>query len=1019
MIPVQLRLSNFLSYGTDAPVLDFEQFRVACLSGRNGQGKSALLDAITWAIWGEARKSSNNRKPDDELIRIGTQRMQVELVFDVEGVRYRVVRSYSRSATGKTSRPELEFGIFEPESKSFRPLTGSTIRETQEQLNRILGIDYDTFINSAFLLQGRSDEFTKKNPSERKEILSRILNLGKFEQLAQLAREREREADDQIKQCEREIERLTGALENEEEWRRSRSETLEKVKALQGNLDVLRKEEARLTREIAILEAKDREAASIKDQLESINAQIEQCEKDERRLTRQLAEADAILKQKDQIERDYNRLEALQKERDELDTRRDLFRGIEKQIDIKQNELKDRRNELEKKAHSLQVKLQSARDSLMQCEGTLAEGPVLRQKMENVQKAQKRLTELNVLVEQKNALSLQIIEIQRELHGLKESTASELKVLRDQIRQQEKSQPSIIDLERQKRELEIRKSKSEALKAKLEETTKNGQQIGEKIKERSGQVLSLEQELKEQEETFTRVRTVQNGVCPTCGTALTQKHKIEVETRFRTKIEAIKRKIKEHEVWIAKKEADRSKLRNEYRELQEQIDEHKDVHEQLAAVEEQMRAYGELQQHLNQQKARVVELQRTLESESYGQRQRQQLKELSKRLDSIVFDNEEFERVRTEAAQFDRFRERLQALEEASGRKQQLERSIDQYEKEISQVSNQLEGSGVLCELQAEILRLKEKLAAIGFDPERFDKVRRELRDLQQAGARMKDLLHAQQNRIEWKDQIDRIRGRQSEYVAEKERLNEQLTRVVSELEQKASVKEAFQKKVEERSEVEQQLTGLQKYLGELTARIEQAEKDRKSLLAQRKTYAEAEHKKRLYKQLRNAFGKHGIPSLIIEETLPEIEERSNDILERLTDGKMHVRLETLRDKKTGGTAETLNIIITDELGVPRPYETFSGGEAFRVNFALRIALAQLLAERSGVRIRTLVVDEGFGTQDIQGIQSLIESIQAIQEDFDKILVITHMDHLKEAFPIRIEVEKDPVDGSRFQVIGV
>ena len=75
-----------------------------------------------------------------------------------------------------------------------------------------------------------------------------------------------------------------------------------------------------------------------------------------------------------------------------------------------------------------------------------------------------------------------------------------------------------------------------------------------------------------------------------------------------------------------------------------------------------------------------------------------------------------------------------------------------------------------------------------------------------------------------------------------------------------------------------------------------------------------------------------------------------------------------------------------------------------------------MLAERNGVRIRTLGIDEGFGTQDQEGIQNLIEALQVIQEDFDKILVITHLDRLKEAFPVRIEVEKHPVDGSRFTV---
>jgi len=110
--------------------------------------------------------------------------------------------------------------------------------------------------------------------------------------------------------------------------------------------------------------------------------------------------------------------------------------------------------------------------------------------------------------------------------------------------------------------------------------------------------------------------------------------------------------------------------------------------------------------------------------------------------------------------------------------------------------------------------------------------------------------------------------------------------------------------------------------------------------------------------------------------------------------------------------------VITDEHGVPRPYETYSGGESFRVNFALRVALAQLLAERSGVRVRTLVIDEGFGTQDEDGIERLVEAIQAIRDDFAKILVITHLERLKRAFPVRIEVTKDPSIGSTFDLVG-
>jgi exonuclease SbcC len=93
----------------------------------------------------------------------------------------------------------------------------------------------------------------------------------------------------------------------------------------------------------------------------------------------------------------------------------------------------------------------------------------------------------------------------------------------------------------------------------------------------------------------------------------------------------------------------------------------------------------------------------------------------------------------------------------------------------------------------------------------------------------------------------------------------------------------------------------------------------------------------------------------------------------------------------------------------------FSGGEAFRVDFAIRLALSEVLAQRAGARLQTLFIDEGFGSQDAQGRQRLIEAINLVRDEFAKILVITHIEELKEQFPTRIEVEKTPM-GSTMRV---
>lgn len=100
-----------------------------------------------------------------------------------------------------------------------------------------------------------------------------------------------------------------------------------------------------------------------------------------------------------------------------------------------------------------------------------------------------------------------------------------------------------------------------------------------------------------------------------------------------------------------------------------------------------------------------------------------------------------------------------------------------------------------------------------------------------------------------------------------------------------------------------------------------------------------------------------------------------------------------------------------------RPYEMYSGGEAFRVNFAIRLAISKLLTHRAGAKLQFLVIDEGFGSQDAPGRARLVEVIDTIKDEFEKILIITHIEELKEEFPVRIEVSKN-ASGSTFELVG-
>ena len=1018
MVPVRLELQNFLSYGTDAPPLEFDDFDVACLSGRNGQGKSALLDAITWSVWGEARKSSGKRKPDDELIRIGTRHMEVTFTFDLEGERYRVTRSFSRSSTGKTTSSDLEFQLYDPSAGAFQPLTGSTQRETQTRIEDTIGLDYDTFINSAFLLQGRSDEFTKKSPSQRKEILVNVLNLGRYEELASKARDQWRAAKDDLRRAQADIERLEEALSDVSDWRERREEIAAAIEDKQESLKALRVEEKHLTERKADLEAKAREAESIRSSIETLGERVTEHQQEVKELEEKMAGAERLLEKREKIQQRYARYEDLQETRNDLDEKRDLHRGIEKQIEQKEAQLREKKNQLEKRLDRLEVEKKSYEQTLNDITSKVSQRSSVQDNLKAAMAARQTYNELAAVRDRREAVKEEITRIEQSLVGQRQEIKGELEALRTQIEQEEAAVENAQELSQTIAALEDKQERRITLREELQQVETKGKKVSQALKERSGQVEARREELARQEEKLDSLGAVDGGLCPTCGTELTPSHREKVASRLQRSIDDLQESIDRGEHWMEAKRAERADLRKVYQEKHEALEALDDVPEKLATAREQLRSVQETANALQQHREKVEALEKTLSRKAYGTEKRERRQTLKKELRHLSFDAKEFESVQTQAAQVDRYQDRLREIEELEGRRSELKRKIEQHEKKMQAIREQIDDGSAFGALPDQIDQLRDQLDRIDFDPERFQQVRAELEELKDAGGKMKDLVNAQKNREDWKAQKKTVTSRIASAKEEKAELQKKLADLQEDLTDKQALEEKQKAKAEEVREAEAAVNDLQQQLGQLTERLEQAEKDRAELEAVKEKRDDARKQRALYKHLRGAFSKHGIPSLIIEETLPEIEERANVLLDRLTDGKRHVRLETLREKKTGGTKETLEIVITDEQGVARPYETFSGGESFRVNFALRIALAQLLAERSGVRVRTLVIDEGFGTQDEEGIERLVDSIQAIREDFSKILVITHLERLKQAFPVRIEVEKDPVTGSTFEVVG-
>ncbi|MCY4022021.1 MAG: SMC family ATPase [Anaerolineaceae bacterium] len=357
---------------------------------------------------------------------------------------------------------------------------------------------------------------------------------------------------------------------------------------------------------------------------------------------------------------------------------------------------------------------------------------------------------------------------------------------------------------------------------------------------------------------------------------------------------------------------------------------------------------------------------------------------------------------------------RVAELEARARAAAEASEALQLLRSEQASLRTRLDSGDYARELQAQLAALESSGEAIGYDSAQHDAAQAQLAQFESFEQRQTALQIALNGLPEAREALAAAKARRERIQAEQRAAQErfaQLEADIAELETGLAEHQAQQEHLAQlRVEAQQADRALVSAGQELSAL--ESLRERHATLQERA--ARLQEGAEIYRELRQACGRDGVPALLMESAIPELEAAANALLLRMTDGRLRLQLETTRERVRGGDIETLDIRIADEYGL-RDYELFSGGEAFRVNLALRIALSRLLARRAGTQLRSLFIDEGFGTQDDAGRERLVEAIAAIQDDFDLILVITHIEELRDRFPLQIRVERDAA-GSRLSL---
>jgi exonuclease SbcC len=999
MIPSQLVLKNFLSYRQAR--IDFRGLHVACIAGPNGAGKSSLLEAIAWAVWGQSRAAA-----EDDVIHMGELETLVDFVFEHNQQCYRIVRSRRRSQ-GST----LEFQM--QVEGGFRALTQRGMRATQQLICQYLKLDYDTFVNSAYLRQGRADEFMLKRPAERKQILADVLKLDRYDELADRAKEKSREAKAAITVLQTSLETLETQLQQ-------RSQVVQNHHDLQANLAQLDHQQQQLRETLAQRRQQQQQYQQQCHHLSLLKQQLQQQQRDLDRFTtnyqarlHQLEALQQVIAEAAAIAQGYQHYQQLQQAEQKLGERFQRYQQLQPQLQQLEQEQQTAQQAVSDRQRQLQIQLTSRQEQLQELEPILAKATAVEETLPQLQTAKEKLRQLDdlqlqvtPLLQRRQTLQRQLDQAQTRIQTRLEELHSTAAQLATQQAQQPQLQQAMVTVTRAIGYLEKRRAYQEQVREKGLERRSFMERLQANQRTYELQLGQIDQKL--------QMLSNPDAVCPLCDRPLDEHHWQLVLERHR-----LQQKELQDQLWVIREQLTTSQreiqvLRQEYREIEAELASYSTVLQQRGHLAARVSSTQDMQTRLQQLEAEQQQLEACLQANTFAGDIHQELYQLDQTLAKLNYDDRNHALARGLVDRL-RWAEIKQGeLQQARHRQQKLLSQIPELERQLAEIKDHSQALQHHPR-QQQIQQLQQQLAALNYSFENHQQLRRDMEAAQVWVTRHQALQQAQQQLPELQAQLEVLAAQQQTCQTEVVALENQVHQLSSDLELSVDYEAAIQQLEQQLQSQRQQRDQAWAEVGALQQQLQQLDQMQQQLVEQQETLAATRQQRQVYEALAQAFGRNGIQALMIENLLPQLEAETNHLLSRLSNHQLHVQFVTQRaSRRQHKLIDTLDILIADSHGT-RPYETYSGGEAFRVNFAIRLALARLLAQRSGMALQMLIIDEGFGTQDQEGCGRLISAIEAIADDFACILAVTHIPHFREAFQTRIDILKTE-EGSQVMV---
>lgn len=945
----RLQLSNFRQY------IDLDitfEYGITAIVGANGSGKSTLLEAVCWALYGaEALRSK---------------------VEEVRPLFLDVLEAGSLRGRGTNPKAVLTFSLGENTYEVERTPQGARLYHLRSEreaiadgtapvnqtVRRLLGgMTYRQFLTSFFAQQGEL-EFLNFDKARRRDEVLRMLGLERVTRSVKWMEE----------QLSLERSELRGKQslpmspeEAKAQLEQARTELTTARAELQKADQLLQSARAELERYQPVYQewtAKKTAYDSLQTNVHLLQQNIQTREEELNRLQGELEEAKTA----------RARLEELRPQGERYKQVRDQLRQLDElqRYEQRRAELRAQIDSLRTQVAEKERQIEEAQTELARLKGQKAE---LDEQEKRVRDLKEKAQQAEHLRRQLEELDSKRLAVQRDLSAIDAQIGS----LNEQLQQVNRQIAQTEGIpEELKRNVGLVREAQERVRDLEQELGRLEQVRANAIASADAEAKSLAQQIRELEERRKRIGELgPDGECPVCTRRLGDEFSSVVK-HFDTELESAERRLQSALSRKAEAERDteaidhcKDLLREARADLQRYQEQSARLQEQIRQREVWLREAQSLQERLH-----TLSQKRQKVFASYDAREHEAVRQQYEQIQPVTQQAVAEEQVwRERYSQWRREMERaMQSVEQLRAALEQAQSTIRAAEQEMAQLP-----SGYDAQLHDDLRREMQILQpiwdeAIALRPVagRLDALRARFEELRES------LQQARQQMEQTQKQIQELAYDAQEYQT----VSDHYTRCQENLKDADAQVRVLQERVQQRemqvATLEEQWKRVQEHLRELRELERKIERDR------------------IVREWLSSFG-----DMLNGEVVPELQERASELLNLLTDGRytqIHI-------------SEDFEFTLIDE---DRPKPIVSGGEEDIVNLSLRLAMAEMICERTGQPLGLLVLDEVFGSLDVDRRENTLQLLHRLRDRFDQIIIISHIEEIQAGADRCLRVDYNP-----------